>query len=445
MEKEMSFTILLSILLFFGTAFSQTINKSKLDSLFNKLAENNKAMGSIAVSKNGTIVYSRAIGYSFIAGKEQKPATENTRYRIGSISKMFTAVMIFQLIEEHKLELSSTLNKFYPAIPNADKITIGNLLNHRSGLHNFTNDSNYITYMTKPKSESEMVAIIAANKPDFQPGEKTAYSNSNFVLLGFIIEKITKQTYSKALTDRITRKTGLSNTYYGSKTNPAHQESFSYTYLNGWQQQPETDMSIPGGAGAIVSTPEDLTKFIEALFAFMLIKSNSLVQMKTITDGLGMGMFQIPFYNRKAYGHNGRIDGFESSLGYFPEDSVAIAYCTNGQVYPLNDILLGVLSIVFNRADYIIPTFKAFQVTSEALEQYPGIYSSTKTPLKITIVKTENGLTAQATEQSAFPLEATAKDQFKFEQAGIVIEFNPVKSEMILKQAGAAYLFTKDK
>ena len=141
MKKEISFTVILSIVIFFGTAFSQNINKSKLDSLFNSLAENNKAMGSIAISKNGTIVYSRAIGYSVITGKEKKPATENTRYRIGSISKMFTSVMIFQLIEEHKLELSTTLDKFYPTVPNADKITIGNLLNHRSGLHNFTNDS----------------------------------------------------------------------------------------------------------------------------------------------------------------------------------------------------------------------------------------------------------------------------------------------------------------
>jgi len=357
---------------------------------------------------------------------------------------MFTATMIFQLMEENKISLNTTLDNYFPTIPNAAKITIGNLLNHRSGIHNFTSDPDYITWMMQPKSQDEMIAVMAKNQPDFQPNEKTSYSNSNFVLLGYIIEKLTKQSYATNLKERITSRIGLANTYYGGKTDVNNNESYSYRFANGWEQLPETEMSIPGGAGSIVSTPTDLTQFIEALFALKLVSNNSLAQMRTMTDGLGMGMMQIPFYSRMAYGHNGAIDGFVSNVAWFPEDRIAVSYCTNGMVYPFNDILIGVLSICFNR-DYAIPTFKTIALKTEDLDQYLGVYASTQLPLKITVTKNGTVLTAQATGQSAFPLEASAKDMFKFDQAGVKMEFRPEKNEMILKQNGGEYLFSKEK
>jgi D-alanyl-D-alanine carboxypeptidase len=443
--KILTTTLLIGLSL--GTIFSQNFNKPKLDSLMGILAEKNKAMGSLTISKNGIIVYSKAIGYSFISGNEKLSATDQTKYRIGSISKMFTATMIFQLIEDGKLNLTTTLDKYFPQLPNANKITISNLLNHRSGLHNFTADPEYLTWMTLPKTQDDMLAIISKSKVDFQPNEKFSYSNSNYVVLGYIIEKVSKQSYPKYLSNKITSKIGLSNTYVGTKTDTKKNESFSYRFLNSWEQAPETDMSIPGGAGSIVSTPADLTKFIESLFSLKLVSNSSLLQMKTITDGYGMGMFEIPFYTKRAYGHNGGIDGFASNLAYFPEDSLALAYCTNGQIYPLNDILIGVLSIYFNK-QYSIPTFNTplpISLKTEDLDKYLGVYSSTQIPLKITITKNVATLIAQATGQSSFPLEASEKDKFKFDPAGIKMEFNPDKNELTLKQGGGNILFTKEK
>ncbi len=440
-------TILTAILLAglsFGTIHAQNFDKAKMDRFFDVLAQKEKAMGSLTLSKNGNVIYSRAIGYSSITDAGKKPSTTLTKYRIGSITKMFTTTMIFQLVEEGKLKLTTTLDAFFPKLPNANKITISNLLNHRSGIHNFTNEPAYLTWMTQPKTQDEMLAIISQNKVDFEPNEKSAYSNSNFVILGFIIEKITKQSYSINLKQRITSKIGLSNTYYGGKTNTNNNESFSYQFAGKWKQMPETEMSIPGGAGAVLSTPTDLTKFIEALFSLKLVSQNSLNQMKTITDGFGMGMFQIPFYDKKAFGHNGGIDGFGSNLAYFPDDGLVIAYCTNGMVYPMNDILIGVLSIYFKK-DYSIPTFNTVPFKTEDLGKYLGVYSSTQLPLKITITKDNTALIAQATGQSSFPLEATEKDKFKFDQAGVKMEFNTDKNELTLRQSGGVFLFTKDK
>lgn len=440
--KTKIFAAILTTALAMTAAYSQIINKEKMDSLFDVLAQKDKAMGSIAISKNGDLVYTRAIGYSLLSDKE--PATTATKYRIGSITKMFTATMILQLVEEGKLALDTRLDKFFPSVPNANLITIANLLNHRSGLHNFTSDSDFTSWMTQPKTEDELLVIISRDKPDFQPDEKYSYSNTNYVLLGYIIEKITGESYSQNLKERITSKVGLSNTYVGGKIDTATGESYSYSFAGSWTPAPVSDMSIPGGAGAIVSTPTDLTKFIEALFSLKLISQSSLHKMRTMIDGYGMGMLQIPFYSKHSFGHNGGIDAFASMLSYFPDDSLALAYCTNGQVYPMNDILIGVLSIYFN-LPYSIPAFPTISLKLEDLDKYLGIYSSTQVPLKITITKNNFTLVGQATGQSPFPLEATGKDKFEFQQAGVVIEFDPARNEFTLKQGGGSYLFTKEK
>lgn len=354
--KKILLTLVLTGYLF--TSIAQQLNSGKLDSLLNAVSINNKGMGSLTVSQNGKVIYQKAMGQSRVAAGKPVPATVHTRYRIGSITKMFTAVMIFQLIEENKLSLNTPLTKFYPQLPNANKITIGMMLNHRSGLRNYTNDLSYESYMLKEQTHSQMLANIAKLKPEFEPDAKAAYSNANYLLLGYIVEKLSGKTYKEALKVCITNKIGLINTYYGGKTNVANNEAYSFAYTAGWLQKPETDMSVPGGAGAIVSTPTDLVKFIEALFDGKLIGKQQLEAMKTIKDDYGMGMSSVKFNNRISYGHSGSLDGFSSILGYFPDEKMAFAYCSNGviETFTANDIIGGVLRIYFNRP-YNIPTF----------------------------------------------------------------------------------------
>lgn len=420
---------------------AQNLNTAKLDSLFAVLAENDKSMVSVAVSKNDQILYQKAIGFASL--NDKVPANVHTKYRIGSITKTFTATMIFQLIETGKLSLTTTLSKFFPSVTNSDKITISNLLNHRSGIHNFTDDPAFLQYRTQPKTQIEMVEIIAKTKPDFEPNAKTAYSNSNYLLLGYIIEKITGKSYSENLNQRIVSKLNLKETFYGGKADLKKNESYSYQFKEEWIQQPETDLSIPGAAGAIVSTPTDLNKFITALFAGKLVSASNLNQMKAITDGMGMGLFQVSFNDKKLYGHNGSIDGFQSNLFYNPEDSLAVAICSNGTTYGLNSILIALLSAYYD-VPFAIPSFKTIAVKPEELDQYAGVYSSTQIPLKITVSKKDSTLMAQATGQPEFPLTPTDKHVFKFDQAGIVMDFNPEKNEFILKQGGGNYLFKKN-
>lgn len=418
----------------------------RIDSLLNALEAKNKALCSVTIRKNGELVYSYSTGFISNTDGIAVESTPETRYRIGSISKMFTTVMILQLVEEKKLSLDTPLSEFFKKIPDAEYITIRDLLNHHSGLFNFTNSEDYLKWMTEPRSRKQLTDLFESQEPAFKPREKGEYSNTNFVLLGFIIEDITGKTYAENLKERITSEIGLKNTLYGSKINTSSNEATSFEYGEGnWTQLPETDMSIPGGAGAIISTTPDLTAFADALFNEKLISEPSLKSMTSIEDGFGLGLFRIPFYERSAFGHNGGIDGFSSSLAYFPEEKVSVAFCSNGLNYAMNDILIGLLSIYFDKP-YAIPDFKTVSISFEKLSVYEGEYTSEQLPLVITVKRDVDKLTAQATGQPAFPLESVSETEFRFDQAGIVMIFslsaNGDADGFTLKQ-GADYVYKK--
>lgn len=433
-------TLLIGTLSQIGLA-QTNFDKTQLDNYFNALEENNKFMGSVAVSKNGEIIYSKTIGFSDVENNVK--ATENSKYRIGSISKSFTTVLILKAVEEKKLDLNQTIYKYFPTIKNAKKITVKLLLSHRSGIHNFTDDKDYLTWNTQPKTEKEMVEIITKGGSDFKPDSKGEYSNSNFVLLTYILEKTFAKSYSELLQEYIFQPIGLTNTYVFGKINPDKNECKSYSFEGTWKLEPETDFTIPLGAGAIISTPNDLTKFSDALFGGKLLKSESLEIMKTIKDGYGTGLFQIPFYDKVGYGHTGGIDGFSSVFSYFSDGNISYALTSNGTNINNNDISIAVLSAVYDKP-YEIPVFTTFDVTSEDLDKYLGVYASKQIALKITVKKNGTTLIAQGTGQPALPLEATEKDKFKFDQAGAKFEFNPTERTMILFQGGGQIKFTKE-
>ena len=435
--------VLLTTLLFLSVTpigFSQTFDKTKLDNYFQVLEKNNKFMGSVALSKNGELIYTKSIGYADLEHKIK--ATEKTKYRIGSITKSFTSVLIFKAIEKKKLDLNETIDTWFPTITNSNKITIKHLLTHRSGIHNFTNNANYLQWNTQSKTEKEMIEIIQKGGSDFKPNSRAMYSNSNFVLLTFILEKTFNMSYSELVQTQIIKPLHLANTFVFGKINPKNNEANSYHYFGSWKKEAETDFSVPLGAGAITSTPTDLIKFANALFEGQLLTPESLKIMKTIKEGYGSGLFQVPFYSTIGYGHTGGIDGFRSVYSYFEDDKISYALTSNGTNMNNNDISIAVLSAVFNKS-YQIPVYTNYTLTSEDLDKYLGVYASKQIPLKITVTKNKNTLIIQATGQQAFVVEAKEKDKFSLDQVGAKFEFNPTEKTMILFQGGGKFKFKK--
>ncbi|MDI1255678.1 MAG: serine hydrolase [Flavobacterium sp.] len=432
--------ITIALLFLSVTGFSQKLNTVKLDSLFDILEAKDKYMGSIAIVENGVPLYIRAIGKDDV--ESGKKSTIISKYRVGSISKMFTATLVFKAIEEGKLDIGQTIFSFFPDIENAKSITISNLLNHRSGIHNLTNDDEYMLYFDKPKTEAGLVQIIAKGKSDFAPDSKAAYSNSNYILLSFILQKVYKKPYKTLVEERIIKPIGLKNTYVGGKTDLKKNENFSYIFTSKWEKQPETDMSVPMGAGAIVSNPTDLTTFIKALFDGKLINEKSLATMATIRDGYGSGIFETPFFDKKGLGHTGSIDGFSSVLTYFRDDKLAVALSSNGNIYQNNNIMIAALSAYYGKS-FAIPTFNTLALSSADLDQYLGVYSCPQLPFKLTVTKDNITLVIEPDGQSATPMEATAKDIFEYRQYGIKLIFKPQEKQLLLQQSGQEFVFSR--
>jgi D-alanyl-D-alanine carboxypeptidase len=449
MKVKLLSAILLT-LAWFTAGYAQTLDKAKLDQFFDRLAEKNKAMGSLTVVKDGKVLYTRAIGYSQINGTEKRPLTAANRFRIGSITKMFTAAMILQLVETGKLKLTDTLDKFFPQIPNAKKITIVQILSHRSGIPNVKRDQNSQGNVnTTPITKDEMLALIAKATPDIEPDAKQSYSNSGYFLLGLIIEKLTGKPYEEALKERITSKIGLKDTYTATGSIDVNKnESLTYFNLGGeWKQHSETHPSILFGAGAIVSTPNDLAKFIQALFDGKIVSKENLDQMKTRRDGddLGLGMEPFTFAGKTFYGHAGGGDNYGAWLSYEPTEKLALAYTTNAKVYPVENIVRGVVDIYYNKP-FTIPALESIAISPEVLDKYVGVYSSPEASVKWTITRDGGTLFFQPPGgQSAVPLEATAQDKFQI-QGAAVFEFDAAKNQMIIKRRGGQErVLTKEK
>lgn len=430
--------IVLAFLLGISLALNaQNFDKQKLDSLFSIIEENERGMGGISIFHDGKEVYQKSYGYADLEKKVKNDAS--TKFRIGSISKTFTATVIMKLIENKELPLASKLGDFYPQIKNADKITIAHLLQHRSGIANFTSVADYMQWNAEEHTKEQLLDRIASGGISFDPNEKFEYSNSNYVLLTFIAEDVAKKTFSDLLQEIIIKPCLLENTSVGNKINVGNNEALSYTKLSKWTLEKETNMSIPLGAGFIISTPFDLNVFLSCLFTGKIINEETLKQMITVIDGFGFGLIRVPFYEIKGYGHTGGIDGFQANAFYFPQEKVSIALTSNGVVYPLNDIILGALNIYFGK-EYQLPQFKeAIVLTTEELDNYIGVYSTDSFPLELTISRNGNVLIAQGTGQPSFPLECVGKYKFKFDQARLELEFIPAENKMILKQNGMTF------
>jgi len=442
-------TIVTLLLLAFITTFTssaQEINKAKLDSFFNALDVNHKSMGSFAVFKNGTLAYQRSIGYRLLEKSDSIAANSETQYRIGSITKMFTATMIFQLIDEGKLSLDTKLAKFFPQLPNAEKINIENLLMHSSGLMDYVNEISDKSWITKPHPKKELLDTITRRKVNFEPGAKQQYSNSGYLLLGYILEKITGKTYDKSLEQRILKKIGLKSTSASKLNNTGVLEARPYSRANSWENV--TDIYFPNviGVGDILSTPSDLLTFINALTSGKLVSPDSYSKMTDFNEKsiFGRGLVKVPFYNQSGVGHTGGTYGTFSALFSFPSSGFSIASCVNGLNYPVNDISIAILSIC-NNVNFRVPTFKEYSVRTEDLDPYLGVYATAEIPIKITITKNGKSLVAQPTGQEAIPFEAFEKDKFRFDGAGMTLEFNVKKEEMITTQGGRTIIFTKEK
>ena len=301
--KLMKQFYLLIILIGFTPIYSQfstenDLDISKLDSIFDAKEIDNKFMGTISVFKNNKEIYSRSTGYSDVENNIK--SNSKTKYRIGSISKTFTSVIIMQLIEEGKLTLETKLSAFKPQVKLAEQITIEQLLSHRSGIYNFTDLKDYRTWMETPISDEELIDKINNKGRRFKPNKKFEYSNTNYFLLSLIIEIIEEESFKKVLDNKIIKPFKLSETYCCENIKNNETAKSYYREGESWKEGTDTDLRITSGAGGLISTSKDVNEFFNLLSNYKIISKESLDKMtNNLTNGgYGFGLMQIEFFDK---------------------------------------------------------------------------------------------------------------------------------------------------
>jgi CubicO group peptidase (beta-lactamase class C family) len=395
-----------------------------LDRFFDVLESNDRMMGSVTVRQHGEVIYRRTLGRRFDGPTGAERTDSETKFRIGSITKVFTAVMIYQLIDEGKLALDTKLSRFFPRVANAEGITIAHLLGHTTGLPNYASGWKSDVVPTR----ETMVSRIEQLQGRFAPGAKREYSNTNFTLLGFIVEDVSGQDYGRALDERIVKRIGLHRTHFGGEVHPGNNEARAFYFDEGkWTMQPDDDIRLAGGAGGIVSTTDDLTEFVTAVFAGRLIGAASLRELTTPfaegigSGGKGIGPYTLATPEKHGFAHDGGIGAFGSLVGYMPEDGIAVAITINGYNYPQNRVFRSIWQILYG-SPIELPSFTRVPLPDDAQRRYAGRYALGES-LSIDVRVESTGLVAQASGQDAFPLTAIGPRSFVYVPAGILVEF----------------------
>lgn len=338
MKKVIS---LLLCLLTATFSFSQNDTNNQLeksvDSLIATQFKPNEPGISILITNKNGVIYKKAFGSANI---ELNVAMQpDMVFRIGSITKQFTAIGILQLVEQGKISLQDSVQKFIPDFPSKNyTITIENLLTHTSGIIDYTSMNDPDPYIERRDFTPEFLINYFKNEPlKFQPGTKYSYSNSNYVLLAYIIEKVSGKGYHDYIKENVLKPAGLTNTYYADESTIVPKRVTGYTrYKDFYKNCDYQAISLGYGCGDLMSTVEDLYKWNNALLAYKLVKKETLEKAFTpftLNNGTrtsyGYGWFIDSLDGVKRIHHEGQVSGFIAQEEYFPDMEVYVALMTN--------------------------------------------------------------------------------------------------------------------
>jgi CubicO group peptidase (beta-lactamase class C family) len=414
---------------FFAIAICLLTNTScqtmpeKLETYMQALTKNAGFNGTVLVSKNGTILLEKGYGLRDVEAKINHD--QNSVFQIGSVTKQFTSTVIQKLQMEGKLSVKDKLSKYFPQYAYADKITIENLLNHVSGIYNYTNDPVFMKdHITENLKQEEFWKMIKDKPLDFEPGTKFNYSNSGYHLLGYIIEKVTAQPYEAVVRKYLFEPAGMTHSGFDFTHLPSPNKSIGYMTLSKEVHTlaPIVDSSVAFSAGAIYSTIHDLYNWNTALNSGKIIPLNILEKSYTpFRDKYGYGFFIDSIYGKRRISHGGGIHGFVSDLTYMPEEKINVVIISNRMtdLAPVNNDLLAIL---YNQPYKISQELKEIKVDSVVLNKYVGEYELAPT-FKITVTQVNGALKAQATGQSQFDLFAKNENFFFYKVVDAQIEF----------------------
>ncbi len=312
----------------------------RIDAILREEIEKDRLVGaSIAVVRDGRVVHAKGYGHADL--EHRVPAKADTVYQIGSVTKQFTAAAILLLQEEDKLGVRDPLSKHFPGYPRGDEITLHHLLTHTSGIPNMTALAEFRKSRREDLRPEQVVPLFRDLPLQFEPGERWAYCNSGYLLLGIVIERVSGKPYGKFLAERIFGPLGMADTRAGSHSALVPNRASGYRRSGKeWLNADFSSLTQPGAAGAIASTVEDLAKWDLAVAAGKLLKPTSWeltfkpVELKGgKTHPYGYGWALGEHRGRKTVSHGGSITGFRSHLGRYVEARLTVIVLVNQDGY----------------------------------------------------------------------------------------------------------------
>jgi CubicO group peptidase (beta-lactamase class C family) len=395
----------------------------RMDQIVRAAVDAEAFTGSVLVARDGEILLDR--GYGFANREWSTPNDGDTKFRLGSLSKQFTAVAIMILNERGRVDLDAPVKTFLSDAPAAwDGVTVRHLLTHTSGVPSLTSFDDFQSLKTLPATLDSLIGRFRDRALDFQPGEGWSYSNSGYILLTAIVEKASGKPYAEFIAETLFQPLGMSDSGYDSHAAILPRRASGYTpTARGLVNADYVDMTIPQGAGALYSTTRDLLKWEQGLFGGRLLKPESLALLTTpVRNNYAYGLVVTEAGGNRTVGHSGGIEGFNTHLAYDPDRRLTVVVLGNLNG-PGPDQVAGSLLALARGETVTLPNERqAVVVAPEVLRAYEGVYELAPT-FAITVSLVGGKLMAQATGQQAFQLHPESDSRFFLREVEAQVSF----------------------
>jgi CubicO group peptidase (beta-lactamase class C family) len=435
---RLAFASLTVVVLSAGPALAQ--DPARMDQIVRSSAEANEFSGSVLVARDSQVLLDR--GYGFANREWLIPNDGDTKFRLGSVTKQFTAVAIMILNERGLVDLDAPVKTWLPDAPAAwNQVTVRRLLAHTAGVPNFTSFNDFQAQKTLPVTVAGLIARFRDRPLDFQPGEGRKYSNSGYVLLTAIIEKASGKSYADFLAETVFKPLGMSDSGYDTHAAILPHRASGYAPAPGGVINADYwDMSIPQGAGGLYSTTHDLLKWEQGLFGGRLLRPASLTLLTTpVRDQYAFGLFVVRSGGNTTIAHSGGLDGVNTYMAYDPDRRVTVIVLGNLNGPAPDSLGASLLALARDGAAIPHPEQRAGTLLPATLEAYVGVYELTPT-LSVTVSVANGRLMSQVADQEAVALKPKFADVFFLREAGDQITFTRGASGavegLVLYQAG---------
>ena len=400
------------------------------DNFYSSLKEKAASGIAVLVATDGNVLYKKGFGYADI--KNKIPVTPDTKFRIGSVTKQFTAAAILKLQENNLLNVNDKLSTFIPDYPRGNEVTIHHLLTHTSGIHSYTSKDGFEGNVTKPILRDSLINVFKNDPYDFNPGERMLYNNSGYFLLGYIIEKVSGKTYATYLKETFFDPLHMNNTgihYAGIKLE--HEAKGYARNNNQYDDALNWDMSWAGAAGAMYSTVDDLLKWNQALYGGKVLNEKSLqaaLTPVTLKNGAeasmryGYGLALNKYRGEDIVSHGGGLHGFVTQLAYYPKEKMSIVMFSNTAQPEVNfDANKVAEAFLWSKMDKQA-SYSEASVKPKDLQVFTGRYEIAG--IGVLTITTENDrLYAQMSGQSKFEIFPSSPDEFFWKVVEARIKF----------------------